>query len=355
MNLSPQQATGKAQRSTRAADARSRAAVGQGGPSSNTGRKSEQGTAHVDWLGLTFSWPESLSYPQAKGQGMASHEKELLKDLLFDLFGVTEVTESGGGWSGYLHRWNIGPRGAHGLVAFGGAAQNRTINIQLSGAGCATVKDWQRIRSWGRGEIQLGNVAATGQRITRLDLAHDDVEGETVTVAKAREWYAQGLFTLGGRPPKASLIDDLDSGDGKTFYVGARENGKLCRVYEKGRELGDKSSEWVRVEVEFRGKDRWIDWDALIHPAQFLAAAYPCLDWISAVKRVVDTVRRAADITIDRIKRWLRTQAGPALFAMEQIHGGVSAELWQELRRAQWPARLQRYDDMGLDLRGLQA
>src|SRR5438309_783047 len=72
---------------------------------------------------------------------------------------------------------------------------------------------------------------------------------------------------------KARLIDDLGSGDGCTFYVGARANGKMFRGYEKGRQLGDAQSNWFRVEVEFRAKDRLIPLDVLTDPTPYLAGS----------------------------------------------------------------------------------
>ena len=74
--------------------------------------------------------------------------------------------------------------------------------------------------------------------ITRVDLAHDDLSGEIVSVARALDWLAGGLFSNNGRPPRGRLWDDLGSGQGKTLYVGSMGAGKLLRIYEKGKELG---------------------------------------------------------------------------------------------------------------------
>ena len=54
------------------------------------------------------------------------------------------------------------------------------------------------------------------------------------------------------------------------------------RVYEKGKQLGDTSSPWVRWELELHNRDRIIPWDVLLEPGKYLAAAYPCMDWVSA-------------------------------------------------------------------------
>ena len=41
---------------------------------------------------------------------------------------------------------------------------------------------------------------------------------------------------------------------------------KLLRAYEKGKQLGDKNSEWVRLEVELKAKHTHIPFDAVINP-----------------------------------------------------------------------------------------
>jgi DNA relaxase NicK len=50
--------------------------------------------------------------------------------------------------------------------------------------------------------------------------------------------------------------------------VGKRKNGKLLRVYEKGKQLGDESSPWVRWELELHNRDRVIPWEVLLEPVQ---------------------------------------------------------------------------------------
>lgn len=106
-------------------------------------------------------------------------------------------------------------------------------------------------------------------KIKRIDLAHDDFSGQHISVAKALDWFHAGGFTVGGRPPAPRYIDDLGTGSGKTLYLGSRENGKMIRVYEKGRQLGDPLSPWVRAEVEIHSTDRVVPWDTAAKEARF--------------------------------------------------------------------------------------
>lgn len=50
----------------------------------------------------------------------------------------------------------------------------------------------------------------------------------------------------------------------------------MCRIYEKGKQLGQKTPLWTRVEVEYKAKDMHIPLDALLRPTQHFLAAYPC-------------------------------------------------------------------------------
>src|SRR5690606_4742145 len=135
-----------------------------------------------------------------------------------------------GGWQGSTTRIDLGGLG---LLGYGGEHQRGTVHLELNAHGCARVRDWNAVRVW---------CEAYGVKITRIDLAHDDFSGRTVSVQQAQNWFAEGQFITSGRAPVARLVDDLGSGRGKTLYVGQRQNGKLCRIYEKGKQLGDPSS-----------------------------------------------------------------------------------------------------------------
>lgn len=210
--------------------------------------------AHIDWLAFTLMPPFG---------GKANPILWLLPQL-FEMFGLPAFSaqSTGKGWNGYTHRVNLGENSEYGLIAYGGDKQRGTVHVELNASACAHISNWHTVQQWGE---------SLGAKITRVDLAHDDMKAETVSIAIARAWYEAGEFTSNGRPPAAKLIDDMGSGKGKTLYIGERANGKLLRVYEKGRQLGDPSSPWVRVELELRNKSRVIPWDVLTTPATYLA------------------------------------------------------------------------------------
>jgi phage replication initiation protein len=242
-------------------------------------------TAFVDWLGFSVALPF--------GQRI-----RWLQDAVETVFRVPRNgwADTGKGWYGYKHRLNLG---SFGLLAFGGKAQRGTYHVELNGHACRAIHDWKAARVWG--ETYAANV-------TRLDLAHDDLGACTVSVGKALSWLTDGLFTTSGRPPKAELWDDLGSGRGKTLYVGSRGAGKLLRVYEKGKQLGDPLSPWVRAEVELRNKGRVVPWGAVTDAASYFAGAYPVLGFLSTEQIRLRTIQRGGQISYDAMVNTLRRQ-----------------------------------------------
>ncbi len=296
-------------------DADSSAEEPSGAPRRVTRGKSdnENTTAHIDWFACTF-------LPGSTGAA------NIIESVL--LIPRSDWKQREGGWQGYETRIDLG---GFGLLAYGGKHQRATAHLELNAHGCARIQDWNAIRVW---------CEAYGVRITRIDLAHDDLEGETFTIETARAWFNDGLFNTGGRAPAARLVDDMGSGKGKTLYIGQRQNGKLCRVYEKGKQLGDPNSPWCRVEVEFRGKSRNIPHDMLTRPGDYLAGAYPCLAYLSQRQDKVRTLVKTGEIGYAQMVNCLRTQYGTALNVMLRVESGDPFAVLEQAMRPGTPKRL---------------
>lgn len=157
-------------------------------------------------------------------------------------------------------------------------------------------------------------------KITRCDIAFDDYDG-LHPVSEAKNIYESGGFIVGGRCPSARYIDSYGQGD--TFYVGRRENGKMLRVYEKGKQLGAKDSLWVRWELQLGSKDRVIPFDVLLTPLSFLRGAYPlAMSWlVDVVSRVVKTVKRKTDLIYDNAIVFARRQVGRIVRYCQDVLG----------------------------------
>jgi len=278
----------------------------------------ESPLALIDWLSFTLHYDNlhtTLSY---------------IEIFLRNLFGLSpaEWTKTNTGWHGYQHKIQLGKIG---YLAYGGNSQKDTIHVSISGSGCKNVESWEIISLIGNEE---------NWSIKRVDLAHDDFKAKYVDIDRALNWFEEGLFTTSGRPPKRRLIDDFDSGEGRTFYVGNRANGKLLRIYEKGKQLGDKNSPWVRAELELRAKDRIIPWDVLTSPEQYLSGSYKALSFLSETQSRLKTTQREVTTNYESMKRWLRMAGGKALNTMLEVEQGDISAVFEQIVRDGYPSRL---------------
>lgn len=237
------------------------------------------------------------------------------------------------GLFGFRHSARLGD-GA-GVIAWGGESQRGRVYVSLMGAGCGMVQDWHSFASW------LETYRAT---LKRTDVAHDDFEGQHVNIKWAVDQYQGDGFSTGGRRPthdtRGDWLDGDKAGKGRTLYVGNRASGKLCRIYEKGKQLGDPASAWTRVEVEWHAQDRHIPYDILTRPGHYLAGAYPCLGFVSVEQSRIKTIAKGARIAFDRAMENAKQHCGKLVnLALEVFHGDY-AEVINRLIRPGHPSRL---------------
>lgn len=222
-----------------------------------------------------------------------------------------------------------------GVIAWGGESQRGRIYVSLMGAGCGMVTRWARFVVW------LKRHRAT---MKRVDLAHDDFEGERVSIKWAVDQYQGDGFSTGGRRPTHRCDGDWLNGEastnGRTLNVGTRAGGKMCRIYEKGKQLGDPSSRWTRVEVEWHDQDRHIPYDILLRPGHYLAGAYPCLAFLSEEQSRIKTVAKGARIAFDRAMENAKQHCGKLVNLALEVFQGDYAEVVNRLIRPGHPGRM---------------
>ncbi|MCO5124124.1 MAG: replication initiation factor domain-containing protein, partial [Rhizobacter sp.] len=194
-------------------------------------------TAHVDALAFTVVPPNA----------------EAMRWLVREMQAYLPIDDLKAGKGRFGFKQSIQFGNGAGLIAWGGKSQRDRVLFSILGKGCSLVQDWPAVADWMRSH----RVA-----FKRVDLAHDDFSGEAVNIAWAVQQYESKGFNAGGRKPKHGTRGDWLSGEastgGRTLDIGSRTSGKCCRVYEKGKQLGDPTSRWTRVEVEWHGKDRLI-------------------------------------------------------------------------------------------------
>lgn len=229
-------------------------------------------------------------------------------------FGITKKNDFKGRLF-YQSTYHIGDLTCkYGTVHFGG--QNRTIAIEMTAEGCTAAKT-----GW---EQRLFDFLENCQRpkITRVDIAHDFLNGE-YSPEKAVQDFDNGGFSWTNRTPKSECRGtDWRSNDntGKTFYIGSRQSSKLTRVYEKGKQLGDKTSLWTRFEVEFKSHDIHIPHDVLLRPGEFLGGAYPICQKLFENKSIdrIPSVIKTLELTEEKAIFYAKQQVGRLINYLKQ-------------------------------------
>lgn len=234
----------------------------------------------------------------------------LLARRLAELVGFEfgEMRERGRDY--YTHTatiWNENGREV-GSVSGGGEHQRGTFCFTLKGEACTYAR-----QGWERSVFDF--FSALDAKVTRVDLCRDFYDGENGGVDAAREGYRAGLFDYRNRRPSCEVAGDWEHSQGRTWYVGKRDSGKLFRAYEKGHQFGDMASHWWRAEVELRGHQRIIPLETLVRPASFFAGAYPfCADLLEGVSPVtVPTMHMQAEASVERCLRWIEKTVAPAI------------------------------------------
>lgn len=280
-------------------------------------------SAKVDWLNATFPAPAMTVL------GLVELLARMLARPVFaiegrGLFGFQESIS--------LHAKHGSVSSLIGSIAWGGDGQKGRWLLQLTGTGCQLVRDWEGISDL---------LESLDAKLTRVDLAVDFMAGE-YTIDEAMEVYEWGGFQLGGRPPETKIVGDwLGGQSGRSFYVGKAENGKMLRVYEKGKQLGDSSSNWTRFEVQLGNRDRVIPFRALTDRDAFFAGCYPALaDLLKHAAEAIETIQKGGTVSIAHLLFHLRRCYGKVLHTCSVEAGASDADLIEELRVIGLPRRV---------------
>lgn len=285
------------------------------------------GTAVIDWLSFTFT-----EFPE-------SDIPSMVRLWLSEWMETQICGEEGNGLHGFtnsvkFYRQHLGNLIPVGLVAWGGQNQNGRTYVSINGSGCMMIQDWWNVRRI---------IESLKARMTRVDVAVDAMNGE-FSPLDAAAWYDQGGFTSRGRRPKYKVEGDWlqHFGQGRTFYVGKRENGKYARCYEKGKQLGDHKSPWTRFEVEIHNVDREIPYAILTNPSEYFAGAYPCCEGLVDVgaERIL-TTQKEHEISLSRLISHCKQAYGKLIYIMKSTTEDDS-EIVNELLVQGSPRRLER-------------
>ncbi|MDO4768868.1 MAG: replication initiation factor domain-containing protein [Brachymonas sp.] len=288
---------------------------------------------NVDWLTFTF---------------LPDREKDIAAEMLAFLRRylapeVQAITCPGllGYENGVRFFLDIDGQACHvARMDWGGNHYMGRARMDISGTGCSRITRWADVR-------QHIATQCFDLNLTRVDLAVDFLNGE-YTVEQAKDWYEAGEFNAGGRMPKHSVMgawfgNELEPGEGRTLNIGKRGNGKMLRVYEKGRQLGDPESKWTRFEVEFRNIKRDLPLDLLTECDAYFAGAYKALanmlDTGVAAEKVA-THQKEGEISLSHLVDYARTSYGKTIHVMRLTM--TDTEIIESLAINGVPARLEK-------------
>lgn len=225
-----------------------------------------------------------------------------------------------------------------GDMSYGGEAMRGWVWIEITGKGCSWVSDWNRC------EDELSRLSEFQYK--RVDIALDTFKRE-VTHETVIQAHTDGHFTTGGKPPSLRQILPGDPEDGRTAYVGKRDQPKFLRAYEKGYETvknlpkplmastihGVPVADWYRLELELKAKNQPLPEDMIENRDQYFAGAYPYLQSVLDVEPQVLKLSRdkSPQRALAGMLEIMRAQYGNTLFTALVAHHGDIGAVWEKV------------------------
>ena len=227
-----------------------------------------------------------------------------------------------------------------GSVDYGGESQRGWLRWDMPGSGCEWVQDWALVA----GLVRVLDRA----ELRRVDLALTVADPSLVNHDKVLLAHAAGLFSTGGRNPKAKIVTGSEPTDGRTVYVGSRAGHKFIRCYEKGRQLLVKAgvpetwrkkadkvefsglglvnvADLYRVEVEFKDVDKVLPWPMLVDRDPYFSGANPfCASLLPSapVRKIQGLPDFAGKLALSVQVEHARRAYGSLIRTLYEVHGG---------------------------------
>ncbi|BFM98840.1 hypothetical protein MOXK02_03990 [Moraxella sp. K02] len=271
----------------------------------------------IDYLTVTMHDTTFDNY-NTKLNDPIQRQSEIIKNVssvLSDIIGFGVDYERPSGMNFYDRTFMLEHKA--GIVCIGG--QKDTVLITIYGTGCTFGKiGWEgHLHAW-------LDMFARNPRITRVDLAYDDFDGK-LDIDFFDKQDSIGGFASQGRKPDIQKYGNWKrpNGKGRSIYIGSSQSSKLTRIYEKGKQLGDKDSLWLRVEVQYRYNQFHITPDVLISPTKRFLASYPCFHVFDSAKtpEKFDVVERQQLITFEHALSITKKQFGRYIHFFRTVYG----------------------------------
>lgn len=283
----------------------------------------------------------SIDWLSVRTQAEVPQVTEALRECFGPLGQCLSIAYRPRGWQGYKTAADVLLADMSvGLMAWGGDNQRGWVHASMNGTGCAWVHDWDIAQE------ALSKLPALSTR--RCDIALDTI-GRQVTHESVVDAYRAGMFCAPGRPgrpPKCQRIESERPEDGRTVYVGSRENDKFFRGYEKGLQMAAKGpqgtthiggvpvGDMYRCELELKAKSGELPADLIDNRDQYFAGAYPYLQHVlhDVLPEVMVIDRRLAPrLNLERALEHIREQYGSTLFTALTVHQGDIGAVWERI------------------------
>jgi DNA relaxase NicK len=297
------------------------------GPSSNTGLL---GIPEVDLKGdqvkLSFRRELLPCEPQEFARMILLEALHLVRGAGWNFTGAT-MTEKG--QNGFERGFYLRCAGeVRASFQWGGKSQLGWCLLHINGAFCKvmTRKEWVRLYALSR-RFQA--------RLGAFDLAGDDYTGLLgfqPCLVRAEYYKAPVKFCPGHRighgsvPPRFRKW--IDSETGTTLYLGGEKSSIGHRVYEKGKQLGDKARpDWHRWEVMFRRMGGKTELNlGLLYPGNWASA------WLGSCNHLATKFDQSGlrfTMNVEQARRGSQEIAARSLLTLEKQWGGAIDHLAQ--------------------------
>lgn len=279
----------------------------------------------IDWLGF-------------RSQAEPRDSLEALRGLFGELGSEVKATPNKRGWNGFERTDTLSLADMTiGRMAFGGDAMRGWVRVDLTGTGCEWVKDWDSC------EDHLSGLSKFQTR--RVDIALDTFKRE-VTHETVRDAHTSGMFTTCGKPPSMVKIEPADSYEGRTIYVGKRDQPKFLRAYEKGYEMARKCpgleithldgvpiADIYRLELELKAKHQDLPADLIENRDQYFSGAYPYLQSVLEVEPQIfkQSKEKGPQRRLASMLEIMRIQYGNTLFTALAAYNGDVGAVWDKI------------------------
>lgn len=288
-------------------------------------RSGSNNAVFLDWLSFSVNITGWLKIDGDKcftDDDIARAMSAKLEEIFGQGFGISKKNPHGMNF----HRDSYVIGESWGLFCIG--HRNNRFLVTISGDGWLNASPDSAVKL--HEYLTLLNKNGADVRLSRVDLAADYYEG-VCTHEEFAEAYHRGDFVrqrqhLQNKDAWSSyqIIGCIHTNRGReagiTHAIGVRTSDLYLRCYDKGRQLGDKSSSWQRVELEIKSKDTLISLDVLINPEQFFCQ----YQWLKNLRNSdanrFETKVKRAEITVQASMEVIKTQFGKYLRVLRGLY-----------------------------------